>query len=811
MRRWGWVLCWLLVASCGGLRAQEPFDEVAFGERFEDDFREIVIDTTLFYAPLGDEASLFARMSRYGFSFTAYSPRGADDRFRRVTVAGLELSDATARYPDYDLYSAWSSLAPASVRSYVPEAGCYSPLFVDAYDVSASAVPAGLSATYTYAERRYRSGVRLRLAGELGRGWYYAAMLRGRWGEDACVQGVFTEMMMGSLAVEKRWGETMSLALYMMAAPQQRGLRGWAEQETFDLTGDNLYNPYWGWYDGRVRNARVRRDLTPMAVAVWRWQPSERQRVQVAAGWRFGVRSRSGLVWSDATSPYPDYYANLPGHCEDPEVAERLQALWRSGDERVTQIDWARMYDANLFSTDGEGACYWTDRRNERLNNWQVALTAETGSDFGLGGDYGLRLRADRTNRYRTVANLLGAGYAANRDPFTDEESDLRHPDRQVAEGERFDYDYDMLHREAVAFGALHYRHDRWLLELGGEVALAMLRREGHYDKQSRSGAVSFGPSETLRFTPWQAFVVGRYNFTPAHRIVVQAHAGRLLPHSEDLFLAPDYFNTTIDAPCTMRAVGASADYRLPVSHFGELQVAAFVMRTDDETQVFRYYDDMYRTYCDLAMTDIAKRNWGVEIGFRAEITERLSVQAAFATGSYCYANDPEVQIRDDATHTILMEGDRSRMKGFVYTTSPQTTAAVEVAYRTASSWGFSAEWMWADRRYVEPNPLRRTERVLAGAASPEDRLEFVRQERLPAAWVVNVGVTKGFEWAGMRGFVSLSVNNLLGRRDMIYGGYEQMRLMRRTVGGREVFTPFPSRYGYAYPRTLLASLTVNF
>ena len=210
-------------------------------------------------------------------------------------------------------------------------------------------------------------------------------------------------------------------------------------------------------------------------------------------------------------------------------------------------------------------------------------------------------------------------------------------------------------------------------------------------------------------------------------------------------------------------------------------------------------------------MTGIGKRNWGVELGFRAAITDRLSVQVAFATGSYCYAADPRVQIREDATHAVLMEDDRSRMKGFVHTSSPQTTAGVVVQYRTASSWGFSVEGLWADRRYVEPNPLRRTDRVLAGMASPEERLACLRQERLPAAWVVNVGVTKGFDWSGVRVFVSLSIDNLLGLEEIVYGGYEQMRMERRTVGGREVYTPFPSRYGYAYPRTVLASVTVSF
>ena len=686
------MLVWWV--GCGIVGAQEPFDEAVFGDPFEDDFREIVVDTTLFYAPLGDEASLFARMSRYGFAFTAYTPRGADERFQRVEVAGLELSSDVGRYPDYGLYSTLSALAPASSRTWVPVAGHYSPLFVDVYDVRASSVPAGISATYTYSERRYRTGVRFRMAGELGSGWYYAVTLRGRWGADACVEGVFTEAYMGSLAVEKQWSDAMSLSLFVMAAPQQRGLRGWTEQEAFDLTGNNLYNPYWGSYDGRVRNARVRRDLTPLAVTAWSWQPSERQSYQAACSYRFGVRSRSGLAWTDASSPYPDYYANLPGHCDDPWVADRLGELWRSGDERVTQIDWERMYDANLFATDDGGACYWADRRNERIDNLQIALTARTGSDFGLEGDYGVRLRADRSNFYRTVADLLGAGHAANRDPFTGEESDLRHPGRTVGVGDRFDYDYDIRRNEAVAFGSLHYRHGRWGVELGGAVAVATLERVGHYEKQSLSGASSYGSSGRMQFTLWQAFAVGRYNFSPSHRIIVQAYAGACLPHGEDLFLAPDYFNTTIDRPCTMRAVGASVDYRLPVSYFGEFQAAAFVMRTDDETQVIRYYDDMYRTYCDLAMTDIAKRNWGVELGFWANIAERLTLQATFAVGSYCYADDPVVQIRDDATHEVLMRADRSRMKGFVYTSSPQTMAGLLAEYRTASSWGFSAEWL---------------------------------------------------------------------------------------------------------------------
>ena len=106
----------LLVAGLAA-RAQEPFDEAVPGAPYEDDFREIVVDTALFYAPLGDEASVFSRISRYGFAFTTYTPRGADDRFQRVGVAGLEFSDELGRYPEYGLYAALAALAPAGGRT----------------------------------------------------------------------------------------------------------------------------------------------------------------------------------------------------------------------------------------------------------------------------------------------------------------------------------------------------------------------------------------------------------------------------------------------------------------------------------------------------------------------------------------------------------------------------------------------------------------------------------------------------------------------------------------------------------------------
>ncbi|HIW98208.1 MAG TPA: hypothetical protein H9866_06950 [Candidatus Tidjanibacter gallistercoris] len=811
----GWLVKIVAAAlpslCCMALSAQEPADEGPYYDPFEDDFREITVDTTLFYTPLGDGGTVFSSMARYGFGFTSYRSRGWDERFARASLDGLELSSGLDRYPDYHLYTALAALAPQQARLYgVSAAGMYSPLFTDFYDIRASLAQQGLAVTYTYSEKRYRNGMRFRAAGRLGRGWHYALAARGRWGEDAFVRGVFTDAFMGSVAVEKRFRRGASLALFLMAAPQQRGMKGWTEREAYDLTGDYQYNPYWGPFEGRVRNSRVRRDFAPMAVVRFGMPGKNGFNYTVVAGVRAGYRSRSGLSWSDANSPAPDYHANLPGHRTEPHVIAALEEAWRSGDVRVTQVDWTGMYDANLFASDG-ASLYTADRRMERIGNWQVAFTATGPEREGFGCDYGVRMRRDGSRFYRIAADLLGGRFVHNRDPFTGADSDIRNPGRRTEQGGRYDYDYDMVRREVAAFAAGHYRQGRFGLSFGAQFALADVRREGHYEKETLPGSMSYGTSAVTEFVPYNAFLSVRYAFTAGHRIAAELYAGEYTPHYGNMFLSPDYSNALAEGIDTERVFGAQAEYRIPVFGIAAFEFAAYAMYTGRAMQISRYYDDLYGLYCDMVMSGIARFDWGVEAGVRVELTERLALTAALSAGNNVYRGDPELSVLEDATGRVLLEGDRARLDGFVHSATPQTLVAAALTYAARSQWGFSLEWMYAGRRYVTVNPLRRTDRFVWLAASPEERQACFRQERLPDAWVLNVGVTKGFTLFGVRVFASVSVDNLLGRRDIVYGGYEQMRFDDYTADGRTVYRPFPSRYNYAYPRTLLASLTVSF
>ena len=112
--------------------------------------------------------------------------------------------------------------------------------------------------------------------------------------------------------------------------------------------------------------------------------------------------------------------------------------------------------------------------------------------------------------------------------------------------------------------------------------------------------------------------------------------------------------------------------------------------------------------------------------------------------------------------------------------------------------------------RYVSATPLRRMERAYNLVASPEGFTEFVSQERLEDASVVDLFLLRSFSVGRSRMTLLFSVNNLLNRK-FIYGGYEQMRIMRRGSGTSQQWTPFDSKYLYGYGRSYYVSVSCKF
>ena len=420
---------------------------------------------------------------------------------------------------------------------------------------------------------------------------------------------------------------------------------------------------------------------------------------------------------------------------------------------------------------------------------------------------------------YKQMRDLLGADYVTDIDRFLVDDdtysnllqNDLRHPGRTVREGGRFGYDYALTTRTASVRVQADYRADRFRADLSAELGSGAVSRRGYYEKELFPGAQSYGRSRVVRFTPYLFKALAGWAFTPRSYLEAAVLADARMPEAENLFFQPLYNNRTIDNPVPERTFAAELGWRLtgPVL---DLQVTAFAVLTLDGTETRRYYDDMASVYCDMAVTGIGRLSYGIEAAADIWLSYRWRLSLAASAGRYKYARDPVVTVLSDVDNSAVDLRAVSRMGGCETGGAPQLTAAAELAWFGTKGWGCRASAGYAGRRFVEPMPLRRTDRIAGQGGITREAFEaFTRQERLSDAFTLDASLFKSFYFDRSRLTAALMLRNLLGDADTPYGGYESLRVRRIRPGDDTLYMPHATRYTYAWPRSFYLTISYRF
>lgn len=479
------------------------------------------------------------------------SPAGEDYALSPVLLEGAEVSwrylialrrlQAETRYvagarPQVGRLSVGAGATAVSLTEYDP-------------------VPGGALALRA-ATRNYRAGAEGSLAFELPRRWHLAVTADARFGRDALVDGVYTRQTTAALRVGRRTrGDGYWTAVFVVPFAE-RGLRSSSVEEAFMLRGSNYYNPAWGRQAGDVRNSRVRREGLPLGIAAYCGRIGGSTLLRASAAVETGIRCQSSLAWYDASTPRPDNYHYLPSYFTG-EAFEAVDAVWRAGDERYTQIDWAELYRRNRMQPDGE-ALYALEDRVERPLRMQTAIRIESEVDPQLTVACALRVDYDAPRRYKQLRDLLGADRLTDIDHFLLDDAtysnrlqnDLRHPDRTVGEGDRFGYDYRTVRCEVAADGVVRYRSDRWTAGVRRK-AWGAASSDGA-DSMRRSCFRAPAPTAVLRGCGSYPTRCGPAPAMPFHRAAISKSRRRRRPRCPTwriCFLQPLYNNRTVDDP----------------------------------------------------------------------------------------------------------------------------------------------------------------------------------------------------------------------------------------------------------------------
>ena len=98
------------------------------------------------------------------------------------------------------------------------------------------------------------------------KGWAFSFSGSRRWADEGYVPGTYYNGWSYFAGVDKRFGQKQLLSFVTFGAPTENGRQGAALQEMTDLSGTKYYNPYWGFQNGKKRNASVGKTFQPVFI-----------------------------------------------------------------------------------------------------------------------------------------------------------------------------------------------------------------------------------------------------------------------------------------------------------------------------------------------------------------------------------------------------------------------------------------------------------------------------------------------------------------------------------------------------------------
>ena len=725
---------------------------------------------------------VFNNIAGYNFSSVRFRVRGYSSESQDVYMAGVRMNDAITGYTPYSL---WSGLNEAvrskeSVNgSEISDYGFGGYNGLTNIDPMASKVRTGWRGSVLTNSALYRLRLMMTYSsGELDNGWSYAFSASARLGGNDWIKGVYYRSFGYYGSVEKKFGEEHKLGLTFMAAPGQRGAQNGSTQEVYDLMGDNMYNSNWGYYNGKVRNARVKKTHEPIAILKYDFTPeSKKLKASATVLYRFGKNGYTALDWYDAPDPRPDYYRNLPSYFfMDNTDYNRLnyskymwaKEQWEQDIPSITHINWDRLYAVNAMNSTAEGnrSKYVIEERRTDQQDLNFAANAKWSpvNCFTLAG--GLSYKWNRTEYYKILDDLLGGDYYVNIDQFAERDyassvtmyqNDLDYylkngKAQTLKQGDKYGYDYYANVRRAEAWASGRFSKFGLDVALAGRIGYTKYWREGllrkglfpgldangqpmtyegkvitTYDPITGDAITSLGKSEVKDFLTGAAKLNVSYVIPGGHRVYANAAFIADAPNFNQAFISPRTRNSIVPNLKTNKTLTADLNYAYSNSGY-DVRVTGYYTAIKDQSKVMSFYDDAQNSFTNFAMSGIDQRHIGLELGFKVPLpVPNLALQGVVSYGQFVYTSNPKMyQTYDNSaaivedTYGVTIPYWKSHPTADGKTVKHYVSGTPQLATSLGLSWNknywfVDADVDYFDFAYLDMNPLYRTDMATSG------------------------------------------------------------------------------------------------
>ena len=666
------------------------------------------------------------------------------------------------------------------------------------------------------------------------KGWAFTLSGSRRLAEEGFTDGTYYNGWSFFTGVDKRINDRHLLSFVAFATPTENGRQGASVQEMLEISGTNFYNPYWGYQNGKKRNASVAKSFQPLMILSHDWKINDKMSLFSGASYSFGNRSTTALDWYNASDPRPDYYRYLPSYQTDSVQRMKVLDVLKSNVNQ-RQINWDRLYNANYSSNltihnangiagnnvTGKRSVYIVEERviNTKKFNVNTTLNATLGSNVDFSA--GLTFQQQRNNYYKKVDDLLGGDFYvdinqfAARDFVNDSialQNDVNNPNRILKVGDKFGYDYDITIHKASAFVQSTFKFRKIDFFVAAEHSYTRFQRIGNV-KNGLFPNNSFGKSAANNFYNYSAKGGITYKINGRNYIFVNGTYMTKAPFFENAYVAPRTRDFLQDNLKSEHITSAEGGYVLNAPHV-KFRATGYYTQFKNQLNVITFYHDDYRNFVNYALNNIGKQHFGGEFGVEAKVWKGLSVNAAAAVGRYYY------NTRQNATIT-LDNSSKELGKELIYSKNfrvptPQEAYTIGLDYRSTKFWFANINFNYFRKMWLDFNPIRRTYTATESldpnsdlAHSIIDQTELKPQYTLDAFAGKSWRLKKGVMATNLPTFIVLNigVNNILNNESIVSGGYEQLRF---DFQNRDV-DKFPPKLFYSYGVNFYASVGLRF
>lgn len=622
------------------------------------------------------------------------------------------------------------------------------------------------------------------------------------------------------VGADKKWNDAHLLSVILFGNLTENGKQGPVVKESVALGGSSFYNPYWGYQGGKIRNANIGKQHQPVLIITDDHRINNHTSLITTMGYVHGNKSSTALDWYKASDPRPDYYRSLPGYQKDSVLQQQMIDRIKE-DPSLLQINWDRFYETNknsfqtLNNADGTNesysglrAHYLLEERVSGMQRLSVNTVFNTRLNELLAISAGASVQLQETHNYKKIHDLLGSEYTVDWNQFAERDfpgntdaiqNDLNHPNHVLHLGDVYGYDYTVNTTKMNAWIQFNASGKKLDFFYAAEISYTNYFRDG----RMRNGLFpynSYGRSEPCEFGNYAIKAGATYKINGRKYLYLHSALMSRPPLFDNVFISPRTRDTKQEQITSENIYTSEAGYIWNAPKI-KMRLTTYLTGFSDGMNVLTFYHDGYGNFVNYALSGINRLHYGTELGVDYKLTRRFNLIVAAAMGRYYYTSRQQVSVTADNDATVL-ERELIYSKNYRVGGTPQEAYSVGLRYQSKSgSFYANISGNYFREQWLDINPLRRTYSALDNVTEKSEQWNtIIAQEKLPEQYTIDLSGGGSFrvKLFGAKKYQSLvyniSIGNLLDKKDIISGGYEQLRF---DVDEKNI-AKFPPKYFYA-------------